>query len=277
MEWETQNEYAEFRHGAILRTNDPDQPELNLVITGSVRRSLVREPSDLVIIGRTQPNERASHGVWFYSQTYPALEVAKVELLHPHLSWEVEPARESDMQRWHATSALKLKLTLEPGQPEGRLNGSLRVHLRVPGLPDDRQPAVEVVDVYTQVLKSVRYFGPQYEPGHVLNMEHVTQGEAVSSTVFLAIRGQAAKIKVLESHITPDFLQVELLHDETLENGWTRHKIVVTVPDNAPLANHLSTDLGEIRLVTDHPDVPEIRFRVALAVVPPAPPPALGP
>lgn len=268
MEWETQEKLSDFRHGAILRTNDPLRPELRLVITGRVRRHLVREPSELVIIGRALPTERASHGVWFYSQIHPALEVASVESTHPHLSWEVEPAREEDRKRWQATTAIKLKITLEPGQAEGRYGGQLKVQLRVPGLPEDQQPALEVVDVHTQVLSRVRFFGPQYEPGRILNLEQLVQGEGAISTVFLAIRGQTSALNVISQQVTPGFLDVRIEHDETLENGWTRYKIVVTVPADAPTANHLGANAGEVRLVTDHPDVPEIRFRVAVAIAP---------
>ena len=87
-------------------------------------------------------------------------------------------------------------------------------------------------------------------------------GQSAETSLLLVVRDHR-KVTIEGIECEPRFLQVPV--DPVTETGGT-YRILVRVPPDAAPSDFSSEKRGEVRIRTDHPGVPLVKFRVEFAV-----------
>ncbi len=255
-----------FRHTAAFATNDPRRPRFELTIEGNVRRYLAASPPE-IDFSELQRGRPAQAATIVYSQVWEAFALRDVQVSMPGLTWHIEPAPPEKLSELHARSGhvLTLRLSAEgaskslsgwveaAAEPEGQTRAARALRLPVSG----RVPPVRSV------------YGKQVDREGVVTFGSLARGEGARAQLLLVVRGEHRQIRVERIDKTPAFLNVSVEPQGPGLEKKGLYQMLIEVPANAPMCNHMSEDsMGEIRVHTDHPEMPEIvRLKVAFAVL----------
>jgi len=267
LEWIAPESNERFRHGATVLTDDPEQPQLLFVVSGRVRRHIAMYPPDVVVFSNVLPGQQRTHRALIYSEAYDAFELGEIESTHPYVTWDVLPMDAETLDRFYARSGYEIKIHLDSTEQLGRFGGHLALNLRVPGLPDDEQPRPRQLNVFSDVVGRVRLGGPDLD-GQTVGFGLLTAGIAAQRTVLIGLAGEQRELNVREISATPDFLQVRLTPDGPGSATLSRYRLEIEVPADAAPCSYMRPSLGEVRIATDHPDLPELVLQVEFAIVP---------
>ena len=266
LEWIAPESNERFRHGATVHTNDPQRPQLLFVVSGRVRRHIAMYPPDVVVFSNVLPGQQRTHRALVYSEAYDAFDLGEIESTHPHITWDVAPMDAETLGRFYARSGYEIKIHLDSAEQLGRFGGHLALRPHVPGLPADEQPPPRELNVFSDVVGLVRLGGPDLD-GRTVGFGLLPQGSAARRTVLISLAGEQRELNVREIAATPDFLQVRLAADGASES-LTRYRLEIEVPADAAPCSYMRPALGEVRITTDHPDLPELVLQVEFAIVP---------
>lgn len=145
--WNSGHASRQFQQSAIVRTNDPISPEIELAVVGQVKAVLTALPST-ANFDRLVPSNAKEIQVAIYSQTWETFDIERVETNSQYIKAEVEP-RSKFTQSFayydevrNALGVVPIKLTYSGNAPSGPLSALLRVYVRPPdtwknGIPVD--------------------------------------------------------------------------------------------------------------------------------------------
>ncbi len=251
---------GEFAHSATILTNDPARPRLVLSIRGVVRRYLVAEPPAIVVpeISLDAPTEAKTV---VYSQVWDRLEIERVEPTPPSLQWKIEPEPQDALARLEAKCGHRVVVTLPSGLPQGHFSGSLNLWMRIGEKGENKNLRIPVEG---QVPKLRTVLGDAVDVFGVIDIGTLRPGEGGRKAVLLKVRGKHRQLKIEKVEKKPEFLQVRV---DPLSNPGL-YRIEVEVPPDAPPCDYRVDDaMGWFRILTDHPQMPEIvALKVAFAV-----------
>lgn len=267
LEWLAPESNERFRHGATVLTNDPQRPRLLFVVSGRVRRHIVTYPPDVVVFSNVLPGQRRSNRALIYSEAYEAFDLGEIESTHPYIAWEVVAMDAETLGRLGARSGYEIKIRLDSTEQLGRYGGHLALRPRVPGLPDDEQPPPRQLNVFSDVVGRVRVTGADLDD-RLLPIGLLTRGEGARRTVFVSVAGDRRELNVGEIETTPEFLRVRVAPDGEATETFSRYRVDIEVPADAAPCNYMRPGMGEVRIATDHPDLPELVLQVEFAIVP---------
>jgi len=265
--WHGKGHVHPFRETAVLRTNDPRRPRIELMVTGRSVHMVVPYPQPLRLT--TSPGRESSGQVrlFAYDKNRP-LEISNLKLdkseLEPYVAIETAPLSSEELAKEDAFSGLLLNVTLKPGlgnsTHEVKLLATHNLSeepLAVPLILDVIQD-LSLVSTSWDKQRNVLYMG-QVAPGH-------------SQTVDLYVRGEHRRdFKVDVESIEPSYLDVEIGKPSNLGEFITRFPIRISVKPDAPAEARLGGDQGEhgaIVLKTSHPRESEFRINVSFSVKP---------
>ncbi len=265
LHWKTDEADKPFHHGAVVKTNDPDQREIMLRIKGKVKTFLASSPGG-VVFSTVRPGERPHYRVVVYSQVWKRFEIEKVETGFKFVSWKIGPAAPEELQKLSASSGYGLELTLDSALPHGQFKDKLFLHARI---LDDEAPEAPPKPVEVHVLGNrvgnASWIGPIVDGEGFLDIGLVEQGKGTRHTINLFLRG-GSEIGIEKIEAEPEFLQVKAEPAASGNPLQTRYRLEIAVPPGAPMANCM-TEMGQIRLLTDSTTDPEVRVQVKMAVV----------
>jgi hypothetical protein len=256
---------GEFSHSANIHTNDPENPTVTLRLWGVVRHLLDAHPRRIVLSG-VRRRETATVPVTLYSQVWDGLIIDGVASSLEGITWTVGPAEPELPADREARCARRLLVDI----PAAERGGDFWEWLEVTARPaDGSAPARTVkVDVTGTALSRIAVYGNRLDGDRkVIRLGTLRRGEGTHERLTMTVRDQHRELTIREVTSDPEFVQVrvEPYTAEAAKAGL--YRIDVEVPPDAPPGNFLSSDkTGRIRIVTDHPDVPEVTLGVAFAV-----------
>ncbi len=127
--WDTKTFEGHYRQFVTVVTNDPEQPKVELIIEGTVKKALVTIPADSMVgflgVANDEPAKRL---VMIASPDHPEMKITGFSYSNPNLlSAEVRDVSEEDLKRLKFEKAYWIEITLKPSPYLGDFNDEVVV------------------------------------------------------------------------------------------------------------------------------------------------------
>ncbi len=263
--WDAEISQAHFRQGVRIKTNDPQRPEFGLGVLGKVRSRMDIDPT--AVYFRELPRKAdTSLVVTLYSQTYDDVRVARLETTDPRLKVQLLPAETPLPEDFEARFQRRLVLTYSADDRTGPFHGTVRVFYEAPASGPAAASPFEFH--YTGEVSGDVSLEGRAVVGRLLNLGTVSAARGAVERAYLHVRNPPADLKCSFLEAAPAWIQVRVLPAQRLGPTMTRIPIEVSIPKGTASAVLSDRSLGEVRLRTTHPELPQIRFQVAAVVGP---------
>lgn len=256
-------EKGPFLHSAEILTNDPENPVLILTIQGTIRHYVAAHPS-AIVLANMQPAQTRSVPITIYSQVWDDFSIAEAATALPDVQWKAKPADAETLASLDAVSGYTLEVTIGPRPQSGSFRGSLDMTLE----PGDDSASVRKfsLGIKGSIPSPVAVFGPHIEPGRILKIGSLRLGKGAQDQFVVKVRADQPELAIRSIETNPEFLRVETVvgKDNPAHSGL--YIFNVEVPSDAPGSNYMGSKRGEIRIETDHPELPIVTIGVDFAV-----------
>ncbi|REK09481.1 MAG: DUF1573 domain-containing protein [Planctomycetota bacterium] len=260
-----------FRQTAVVHTNDPENPRVELDIRGLVSSRYSVSP-DKVVLSSVPAGDSARGELKAYYYLDGPFEIADYKFTgtsHPsHFDAEVESIP-SDQLPARATKGYRVWVTLKPGLPLGAFRQTIRLTLEM-GESADRVDFP--VPIEGTIVSDLSIVGADWRSSSsVLNLGDVQSQKGTTRKLTLLARGPARNdVRYDVKTVDPPYIELKLGESEPLSDAVNRIPIEITIPPGQQPAIHLGTDQGDYGLIVlgikNHPDVKEIRINLKFVI-----------
>lgn len=250
-----------FSHSAKLISNDPTKREFDLTISGVIRTSLGCSPERVVLPDPAEAGPAPQ--VLVYSQLWDRFKISHVESSIKDLKWRIADGDREALRGLKALSGYSLSLDLPP-LAKGRLTEWLQVTVQPPD--KSSAPRVLTVDLFAKDIRRITVEGPNLQFGDTVRIGPLRKGEGAQSRLILKVADEHRHLRIEEIQTTPPYLHVSVAPLSVDKPDAGLYVILVEVPKDAPPGGYMGPDYAKMRIVTDHPFVPELKFDVLFAV-----------
>jgi hypothetical protein len=253
-------EQGEFSHEALIFTNDPAKHQIKLTITGTIRDHIGAYPPRIVFANLARDAACSARSV-VYSQIWGRFTIAEVKPSQKGLTWKITPADPGRLAELDARSGYEIEVTTPEDLPGGTFTASLQMSV-VPAEASG-EPRRLTLPMTGKVPAFASLRGSRLNAlRDVVELGVVRRGEGAETRLLLTVRDKR-RLTIEEIESDPEFLQVRV--DPVAEKGGS-YRISVWVPPDAPPSNFSSDQKAEVRIRTDHPRLPLVKFQVEFAV-----------
>lgn len=180
--WNSGHSRREFNQSAMVRTNDPLNPEIQLSVTGQVRAVLSAQPPQLNL-DRLLPSTQKSMQFAVYSQVWENFTIDRIESSSEYISGsaigdKLDTAYAIDDEIKNSTAVEGVAVTYNGKATAGQVSGVLRVFMKPPASWEDTHSgdASDATNAGKVELPKISY--PLQDDGTVL-LELPFYGEVV--------------------------------------------------------------------------------------------------
>ena len=265
LEWVAKTSAGPFRHGAVLKTNDPLHSSIELTVEGQVVESTSVIPGEL-FFGTVTSGDTATADVYlmtFVDEQSP--EVTNYELGDPQLAEQIDvtisPAEQAVLPDPAAVAGLKVSVTYRSGKSIGPFRDWLTMHTNL------KKAETITVPIVGTVVGDVTVFGAGWDAQKgLLKMGSFSSVEGRALPLKLAIRGEHAKdIQFEVAEVDPPELQVTLGEPRQMGEKLLHVPLTIAVsPGSKPMVRAgepISSD-ALVVLQSSVESIPEVRLRV---------------
>lgn len=260
---------GKFSQGGIIRTNDPSNPEIRLIVEGVFTSSIVLQPSS-VNFSRVPVGAFRTATVRFYGFENAPLEISSpIWANTEHFDFQLESATPNDLEEDGylslASSVVVGTLTLKPGLPVGPFQEQFQVRTNSPSM------ANVIFLVRGQIVSgNVSVSGTGYNSATgIVSFESTVMGKSSSREISIQFTGSSApsasvQVKVVE----PSWLRTELSSPRDV--GSRRFfSLAVEVPDSASTGSYGfggDSPQAYVTLETNDATMPVLKIPLQFAV-----------
>jgi len=268
LEWKSSEPTENFFQGARIETNDPELRRFDLRVEGRIRCKLRIFPELLFFSEMRRGEERVMPTV-LYSQAYDDVRITRIESTYAGLSARVVDGSTPDAPKPDTRFIRDFELVCKPGMKVGPFHGKIIIDYEAADRTGAEHTGQYVVEFLGETVGDVSLHGRNVV-GRILNLNTVSQAVGTKERAYIHLRGDAGNTEFTVGSVNPDFVEVRLLEPEKLSEKMTRVPVEVSIPPGSPLVSMSSADvgLGEVKLLSNHPDYPEVRFNLALVMTP---------
>lgn len=264
--WQPSSFDEHFHQTARFKTNDPARLELDLSVEGKVQQVVQAKPRAVSFDSVSVGDERTvSFNVFGYRDA--DLQIESIEFLNPETASYFEAMSEplSAQELKEETGALvgyRVSVKLLPGLSLGRFYQRLRLNLNLPDVgPLDIPLAGSIVGQITMAGRGYSSHDGVWRLGS-------RSAEATTAeNLFILVKGeQAASIEMKIKSVDPDDVMKAEIVPPPAGSKLAKYQLKLTFVPQHNVVNRLGNqqgDLAEIRIETNHPDIPEIRIPVS--------------
>lgn len=270
VEYSPRKAKSEFQQLAIVLSNDPQRPRLELKILGSIRSKYRMLPEEIVM-SNVSAHGTASGEVKILNFVADELRVVDYRLEDEELS-EFFDVRIEDMSPEEVTaiesqakSGCRVVASLKPGMPLGTFEQS--VILEVDTGSGDKPTTVDV-PIRGAVVGDLKIVGRGWRSDDSrLSLGSVNRRQGAKRQLNLLVRGDARHdVEIEPIQLDPSWLRVEVGKPEDLNQSVVRIPLTVEIPSDSPAAAYQGAETGkyaEVVLgVKNHPDTKQLRMRL---------------
>lgn len=278
MEWEAKTNSRTFGQSATLKTNDPSQHEVSLIVKGEVVEMVAAEPVswNLGDIATTSPIELRTT-LYSYSEDPISMGMPRWfdEEIGRLSKIKVEPRAvdpKIDGSHSEAKQAFDVFVTVSPGLVQGLLNHALRIDYDTADPYD--HPPLEVV-LTGRIVGAISVMGSsklkETEKGvNVLLLGQAKKGDVIEEKVHILLRGPhrdetTLKVGTIDAG---NALEAEL-GEPTTRGAMRVYPLVIRTKADAPEVEYTGRSEGEIATVmieSDRPEVAPMRLGVVFRI-----------
>lgn len=271
IESKTEGIEGPFSHVAGFRTNDPKRPRFELRIEGEIRSYVVASPPS-IYQADLNPDEPVEMSAMIFSEVWNDFTLENANSTIDGLDWELLPATPEQLKGYKAKSGYTVKFRLPASRAGNDFFGWIEFETKPTGEQEKRlqEKTRKIRVTLAGKNTSIRtVYGPLIDEKGVVHLGILRHGEPAKAYLLLKIRGEHREINVRKIEVTPDFLNVKVFAQtqELAKKGL--YRIIIEIPRDAlPGSYMLPGKMGTLRILTDHPDMPEIAaLKVAFIVL----------
>jgi hypothetical protein len=271
LEWKPVIAIPEFDKGAMIRTNDPEMPEITLRVVGVADIPVRVEPEGSWQVGEIAGDTPSDSLGLVFSRLNDDLKIESITSSNPLLTAQTEPLPDDLRQRLQAKSGYKVRTKVAAGIPIGKFVETLTFHTNSPE-KEFQTLKVEVTGTRHGPIQILPTPGTRWSADAMavdLGRFPSSAGTSGALSLFVAglPQGQDLRFETIKSDVP--YLKAELKKDEGFKSpNRQRYVLTFTVPPNSPPATHRSTDAAHVDVTTNHPDAKEMKFRVSFISTP---------
>lgn len=252
--------------GIWLYTNDPAQDRIQLRIEATVVRRLAIEPTSLVpnFNHTVSASEKArSARALVYSQTWNRFDLAMAKTSLEGLKCRIEPAAKEKLASAEARSGYLVELTLPPDMPDGNFSEKIQFSAK----PKDagQTPRSLELAVNGRVEGRLSISGAKVDAGGILRLGLLEAGHSVRETLVMKVNDDCRSLAVKQIETKPEMLRVRVAPFQAGSDRIGLYRVEVEVRDARP-GSFTGTNVGTVRLKTDHPRLRVIDLKVDFSV-----------
>ena len=275
LKWTVPGHGRVFRQLAHVRTNDPNHREISFTIEGLIRASIATDREELTV--QLDPDKSTTTEVTVFSQRWDDFSIVSLDSGIEGLTWEEAPAEEAALEVLKAKSGRTLRLTI-PGEVAATRTEQLRLAIEphdADGQPvyvsNEEESCRLELPLHVAVRRRLSIYGPAIRSGGFIEAGETQQGVARQVRMQIKVRDREVSLPDLEFETNPSFLQASISPHTDQRTGDAvpgLYDFVVTIPSSAPACSYLGDVLGQVRIKTSHPRIPETPLGVRFAVLP---------
>jgi hypothetical protein len=250
LSWKTKEFNGKFSQSSSILTNDPEHPQLDFKVEGTVQPAILLFPPTSTVnyltIANTEEDNRRQ--IALASPDKPNFKITKLTTSKPDLiQAEQTPLTESECKELKVEAGYRVTINAKAGLPLGAFREEVVIETDHPQKPE------------VKLTVTGRMEGPISVSPQSLLMHHVKSGSGGRGVIRFFVRG--LKSTSFEVERKPENLKVEIApSDKPPKEG--RYQMIVTVPPGTPPG--LIQD--QIILKTNHPKAGEVRIPVDVRV-----------
>ena len=261
---------GKFSQGGIVRTNDPDNQEIRLIVEGIFTNPVVVQPA-AVNLPRITIGTAQTATIRFYGFENEPLQLSVPDWNdHEHFDFQWQTAEINETEKGDyflslAKSVVEGTLTVKPGLPVGSFQEWFHVKTNDPG-----QSSV-TFSVSGQVVSgNVAVSGRGFNQATgIVDLGSTVTGKKISREITVQFSGVSApSAEVRVQSVEPAWLHVELSSPKDV--GPRRmFALTIEVPENAPTGNYVIRDGGQqaaVTLETNDESTPILKIPLQFAV-----------
>lgn len=273
--WEPKAVDKMFRQTATILTNDPQNKSFELVVSGEVVETVTISPAGEWMLGELSDDLPAENRVvsgQMYSRLIDNLKIVSVESNNPKIIPEYEPMSEDELKDKALKSGFKIKVKVEPGLAVGPINTRVVIKTeetaRKEGAkPETKEYVFHVRGTRTGPLTILSGPGVVWHPEVMaIDMEEFPAAEGHKSRLLIFVTGMGDKeLELTKVDTDTPFLKVQLVRDTKFASTKKqRYDLYFEVPPGSPAVTKKRKDAARVTLLTNHPEAPELKFRVEM-------------
>ena len=264
LQWNVGKKVGPFTQAATIRTNDPAKEAFQLVVSGMARSEVEVYP-DRLLWDELQKDQDAEDELVIVSQAWREFRVENIRCDVAGLNWKLEPARAESVAQHQGLSGQRLRIHIPAQLTQQVFHGWLEFDV-VSG--DGKQEKIpHRIEVFGKSPQGLFLTGKCLD-GNAAAFGTVRQGTAKKCNLVLRAKGFDESFAIERVEANPSFLRCEVT--PMLANGKNvgLFRVAVEIPADAPECIYQTPHVASIRLITNHPEKPELKFYVEFSVLP---------
>ncbi len=261
--WNTKFPSEEYRHGASLRTNDPDMPLLKFRVNGSVLTTLGFD-QDVLMFSKIWPGQPQTQEMLLFSEVLDEFEIVEGVISNPRFEWSARKLT-SDELPLRSQSAYAIKITAPGDLPRGRFEEELTLTVKRPDRKSEEDTEKLSLNIQGYTAKRLTIFGKELSGDGTLNFSVVTPAQGRTAKLFLRVNDELKDLSLEHVEVSPEFLEVDL-QPENPEKGL--YTLTISIPPYSPKGTYTADTSGSIRLEFDHPRIKDLELNFNAVILP---------
>jgi len=265
LHWHIRSPQPQFRHSAVIRTNDPKNKTIRFEITGKVESALVLRPESQWDAGVLSTDEPSSVSGTLHSGIVEEFAIEKYECANPAVSVTWEPLSDQQKDELKAKSGYQVKVAISPDVAVGSLNEKVKLFT---SLADSKEVDLRLTGTRPG---PVEFFGPNFfADNNILLMGEFPARDGKETTLNVFFRNFGDEVKLLKAE--QKFNSVELDFKPVGKTGTgtaQRYLLKIKVPPGSP-QDRQRKNSEKIDLHFNHPAVEKVRLIVDFLATEPA-------
>jgi hypothetical protein len=261
--WQTEQNKTHFRESATIGTNDPAMPELVLTIEGSVLVHVTAVPPELVLPS-VRPDETPVATTTIASQVWDHFTVDAWESSLEGVQFDLVPASSDDLAKLEARAGYQLRVTLPGDLPQGDFQHWIR--FRVDPLRPDATAQQYEIPLTGKVLRRMAVYGPGIDNTGRVRLGIVPAATGQHHRLLVKVRDPQPEISLRKVVAEPSFVGASLQPVTGVRSATGLYQLDISIPPNTTPCRFQGDRAGTLRLLFDHPRIPDLALRVDFAV-----------
>ena len=251
-----------FSQSATIWTDDPENQEIKLIVSGEMFPEVSIAPTNGWTLGPISNSNDVPLEGYIESAVFEKFELTKIDVSSDRVELEAVPYPKEELEAKQLSSGYHLRGRLKGLETPQPIKEMITVHTDLKNLPKVEFP------VTGSRTGSITIIGPNWFSGNrLLNIGQVSaeKGKEVKLTVILP--PQEEELKLLEVTANPGFLTAQLKPEQVGKDlPRERYTLLVNVPANSPKGVWPEGAPGVLMLKTNHPIVQTLDIKVNLII-----------
>lgn len=270
LNWTVKRDYSDqFRQTALLLTNDPETPRLQLEITGKIAQTVRTTPSAFSV-GKLLTMDSSTKAILIESTRDEPLEISEarptIEDTAEFFDLELEPLAPEDLQIEGAKSGYRVRLTVKPGLRQGAIQQTIALATNLKNMPTIEIPVYGMVDSDFAIIGGRGWDSATRK----VAIGRVPRETGTTRKLTIYVRGPLRdEVELKPPVVTPEDVIVTLGEPKGKgEAKSVQYPLTIEIPKGAPVMNRLGNDQGDLGLITietTHPDVAKLEIHLQFA------------